>query len=60
MQGNAADEVAEILWADTVRDDHHGEKRSQSGKQQRINTYYHRCLFQVLQLGMSDFAIDLS
>ncbi len=59
VHGDAADQVAEIFRADFVGNNHHREEGSQSGEEKRINADNHRCLLQVLQLGVGDFAVDL-
>ena len=44
---------------DGVRDDHHKQKRGQPGEYEAVNRDDHRGALQVLELGMSEFAVDL-
>src|SRR5580700_109534 len=59
IHGNAADEVGEIVRANLVGNDHHGEKRDQRREEQAVDENDEPGLLQVLQLGMFDFAVDL-
>ena len=59
VHGDSANEVAEILGPDFIRNDHHSKKRHQGGEQQAVDENYQTGFFQVLKLGMSDLAIDL-
>src|ERR1019366_9553452 len=59
VHGQSADEVGVVVGTLRVRDDHHREKRHQRGEEQAVQEDHQPGLFQVLQLGMFDFAIDL-
>ena len=54
-----ADEIVEILGALGVRDNHHGEERDQRGEQHAVNEDHESGSLQILELGISDLAIDL-
>ena len=55
----AADQVLEELRPYGVRNDHHREERNQRGEHHAVDENHQRRFFQVRQLGMLDFAIDL-
>src|SRR5215469_1874053 len=55
----AADQVAEVLGADRVGNDHEREEGDAGGKDQAINKNDEAGLLQVAELGMLNFAVDL-
>src|SRR5229473_4095495 len=59
IHGQAADQIFQIALANTVRDDHHREKRDQRSKDQTVNENDQAGLFQIRKFGMLDFAVDL-
>ena len=54
-----ADQVIEKTLPRDVRDDHHREEGNQRGEQHAVDEDHEAGAFQVLQLGVSDFAIHL-
>ena len=59
IHGQAADQIFEETLADVVGDDHHREERNQRGEHQAVDENDHAGFFEVGQLGVFDFAIDL-
>ena len=59
IHGQAADQVVEVLRANRVRNDHEGEEGNAGGENQAVDEDDEAGFFQVGQLGMLDFAIDL-
>ncbi len=59
VHGDAADQVGEIIGANLVGNDHDREERNQRGEEQAVDEDHQPGLFQILQLGMLDLAIDL-
>ena len=57
--GNSADEVAEIVRPDVIRNNHHREKRHQRREQKTVDEDHQASLLQVFQLGMRDLAVHL-
>ena len=55
-----ADQVSKIMLPDTIGNDHHRKKRHQRSEQQAVDEYDQSGLFQVLKLGVSNLAVDLS
>ncbi len=59
MHGDSADQIAEKLGPDGIRNDHYGKERSQSGEQYCIDADHDRGLLKIAQLGMCDLAVYL-
>ena len=59
MHRQAADQILGEVSAHAIRNDHHREKRNQRSEHQAVNKNHQPGFFQVLQLGMLDFAIHL-
>src|SRR5579872_950005 len=59
IHGDAADQVGEILRPNLVGDDHYREERNQRGKKKAVNENDEAGFFEILELGMLDFAIHL-
>src|SRR5216683_894345 len=57
--GQAANQVLQIVLADIIGNDHHGEKGNQRGEHEAVNENDQPGLLQVGQLGAFNFAVNL-
>src|ERR1035438_6182123 len=59
VHGKAADQVVQELGPRGIGDDHHGEEGNQRGEEHAVGEDHPTGAFQVFELGMGDFAVDL-
>ena len=60
VHGHAGDEVVAVdMHADGVGDDHDGEQRAQAGEEEAVDGDDEGGAFEVFELGVLDFAVDL-
>src|ERR1039457_3989846 len=59
VHGKAADQAVQELGAGGLGDDHHREKGNQRGEEHAVGEDDPTGAFQVLELGVGDFAVDL-
>ncbi len=60
VHGEAGDQIVFVNGnADSIRNQHDGQQRGQSGENEAVDGDDDRGFFQILELGMSKFAIDL-
>ena len=59
VHGQAADQVVQELGPRGIGDDHPREKGDQRGEEHAVDEDHPAGAFQVLELGMGDFAVDL-
>src|SRR5260370_24737008 len=60
VHGEAGDQIVFVNGnADSIRNQHDGQQRGQSGENEAVDGDDDRGFFQILELGMSEFTIDL-